>query len=83
MLLTVFVLPFKTSLARQCAHLWLKTRESLGYPLGVISDPDHLVCPKEVLEAAVKKVSLRSGLLNVFSSTPHSIVCFFLSWKLV
>ncbi|KAF5952770.1 hypothetical protein HYC85_010714 [Camellia sinensis] len=25
------------SLARQCAQLWLKTRESLGHPLGVVS----------------------------------------------
>ncbi|XP_022156973.1 glycine--tRNA ligase, chloroplastic/mitochondrial 2 isoform X2 [Momordica charantia] len=44
------------SLARQCAQLWLKTRESLGHPLGVVSDPVDLVCPKELLEAAVKKV---------------------------
>ncbi|XP_057492068.1 glycine--tRNA ligase, chloroplastic/mitochondrial 2 isoform X1 [Actinidia eriantha] len=44
------------SLARQCAQLWLKTRESLGHPLGTFSEPDHLVCPKEVLEAAVSKV---------------------------
>lgn len=45
------------SLARQCAQLWLKTRESLGYPLGVISETGSLVCPKELVEAAVKKVS--------------------------
>ncbi|KAL4015148.1 hypothetical protein IC575_027385 [Cucumis melo] len=44
------------SLARQCAQLWLKTRESLGHPLGVVSDPVDLVCPKELLDAAVKKV---------------------------
>ena len=46
------------SLARQCAQLWLKTRESLGHPLGTISEPDQLVCPKEILEAAVQRVSL-------------------------
>lgn len=45
------------SLARQCAQLWLKTRESLGHPLGIISEPDQLVCPKEILEAAVQRVS--------------------------
>ncbi|XP_047337383.1 glycine--tRNA ligase, chloroplastic/mitochondrial 2 isoform X2 [Impatiens glandulifera] len=45
------------SLARQCAQLWLKTRESLGHPLGVISEPDQLVSPKEVLEEATKKVA--------------------------
>ncbi|KAI8024644.1 hypothetical protein LOK49_LG02G00838 [Camellia lanceoleosa] len=44
------------SLARQCAQLWLKTRESLGHPLGILSEPDHLVCPKEFLEGAVTKV---------------------------
>ncbi|XP_022973888.1 glycine--tRNA ligase, chloroplastic/mitochondrial 2 isoform X1 [Cucurbita maxima] len=44
------------SLARQCAQLWLKTRESLGHPLGVVSDSVDLVCPKELLDAAVKKV---------------------------
>ncbi|XP_011656834.1 glycine--tRNA ligase, chloroplastic/mitochondrial 2 [Cucumis sativus] len=31
------------SLARQCAQLWLITRESLGHPLGVASDPVDLV----------------------------------------
>lgn len=44
------------SLARQCAQLWLKTRESLGHPLGTVSEPAQLVSPKELLEAAVKKV---------------------------
>ena len=31
------------SLARQCAQLWLNTRESLGHPLGVASDPVHVL----------------------------------------
>ncbi|XP_054784109.1 glycine--tRNA ligase, chloroplastic/mitochondrial 2 isoform X2 [Prosopis cineraria] len=44
------------SLARQCAQLWLKTRESLGYPLGFIVEPENLLLPKEVLAAAVNKV---------------------------
>ncbi|XP_024026458.1 glycine--tRNA ligase, chloroplastic/mitochondrial 2 isoform X1 [Morus notabilis] len=44
------------SLARQCAQLWLKTRESLGYPLGLVSEPVNLVCPKELVEAAAKRV---------------------------
>ncbi|XP_052724448.1 glycine--tRNA ligase, chloroplastic/mitochondrial 2 isoform X2 [Vigna angularis] len=44
------------SLARQCAQLWLKTREMLGFPLGFISEPDHFVLPKGVLEAACGKV---------------------------
>lgn len=44
------------SLARQCAQLWLKTRESLGHPLGIVSEPVDLACPKELLEAAVKEL---------------------------
>ncbi|GAU20209.1 hypothetical protein TSUD_352730, partial [Trifolium subterraneum] len=44
------------SLARQCAQLWLKTREMLGFPLGFISEPDQSVVPKDVLKAACKKV---------------------------
>ncbi|XP_062173999.1 glycine--tRNA ligase, chloroplastic/mitochondrial 2 isoform X2 [Alnus glutinosa] len=50
------------SLARQCAQLWLKTRESLGHPLGIASDPFHVVCPKELLDAAAKKVNDDSRL---------------------
>ncbi|KAK3195209.1 hypothetical protein Dsin_026519 [Dipteronia sinensis] len=44
------------SLARQCAQLWLKTRESLEHPLGVVSESVNLVCPKELLETAIEKV---------------------------
>ncbi|XP_030463262.1 glycine--tRNA ligase, chloroplastic/mitochondrial 2 [Syzygium oleosum] len=44
------------SLARQCAQLWLKTRESLGHPLGVVSEPVHLSCPQEFVDAASSKV---------------------------
>lgn len=57
------------SLARQCALLWLKTRESLGHPLGVVSETVDHVCPKEVLEAAVKKVSL-----NISSPPPPFVI---------
>ncbi|GMH14165.1 hypothetical protein Nepgr_016006 [Nepenthes gracilis] len=45
------------SLARQCAQLWLKTRESLGHPLGVVSEPDSFVSLKEILESSIQKVS--------------------------
>jgi hypothetical protein len=48
------------SLARQCAQLWLKTREMLGFPLGFISEPDQSVVPKDVLKAACEKVSLQT-----------------------
>ncbi|KAA8515843.1 hypothetical protein F0562_019022, partial [Nyssa sinensis] len=66
------------SLARQCAQLWLKTRESLAHPLGIISEPDNLVCPKEVLEAAVKKVAGKPRLFVLEIGTeelpPHDVV---------
>lgn len=62
------------SLARQCAQLWLKTRESLGYPLGVVSETVNLVCPEELVDAAVKKVSFCKAIKAhpVFSFT-----CFY------
>lgn len=47
------------SLARQCAQLWLKTRESLGHPLGVAADLGPLVYPREALQSAVEKVSMQ------------------------
>lgn len=50
------------SLARQCALLWSNTRESLGYPLGVISQANNLVVPDEVLESEAKKVSIEPRL---------------------
>ncbi|PNX56925.1 glycine-tRNA ligase 2 chloroplastic/mitochondrial-like, partial [Trifolium pratense] len=49
-----FILVF-LSLARQCAQLWLKTREMLGFLLGFISEPDQSVVPKDVLKAACEK----------------------------
>ncbi|XP_019173207.1 PREDICTED: glycine--tRNA ligase, chloroplastic/mitochondrial 2 isoform X1 [Ipomoea nil] len=45
------------SLARNCAQLWLKTRETLSYPLGVISQPDRLVIPREDLKSTAGQVS--------------------------
>ncbi|KAL4563079.1 hypothetical protein LXL04_027112 [Taraxacum kok-saghyz] len=45
------------SLARQCALLWSNTKESLGYPLGVVSQANNIVVPQEVLELEAKKVS--------------------------
>ncbi|EOX96483.1 Glycine-tRNA ligases [Theobroma cacao] len=66
------------SLARQCAQLWLKTRESLGHPLGVVSESVDHVCPKEVLEAAAKKVHHDPRLFVLEIGTeempPHDVV---------
>ncbi|KAL9175880.1 hypothetical protein ABFS82_02G141100 [Erythranthe guttata] len=55
------------SLARQCAQLWLKTRESLGHPLGVASQPDHLGFRKEDIEELKEKVSVgpRTFILEI------------------
>ncbi|XP_076892585.1 glycine--tRNA ligase, chloroplastic/mitochondrial 2 isoform X2 [Bidens hawaiensis] len=50
------------SLARQCALLWSNTRESLGHPLGVVSQSNHIVVPNEVLEAESTKVSAEPRL---------------------
>ncbi|PWA43880.1 glycine-tRNA ligase [Artemisia annua] len=50
------------SLARQCAVLWSNTRESLGYPLGVVSQANNLVVPKEILESEATKVSTEPRL---------------------
>ncbi|KAJ4847612.1 Glycine--tRNA ligase, chloroplastic/mitochondrial 2 [Turnera subulata] len=44
------------SLARQCAQLWLKTRESLGHPLGIASEAVQPSFAKEILEETSKKV---------------------------
>jgi hypothetical protein len=44
-------------LARQCAQLWLATRESLGHPLGVASEPVPPVCHRAALEKVAEKVS--------------------------
>ncbi|XP_058104287.1 glycine--tRNA ligase, chloroplastic/mitochondrial 2 isoform X2 [Magnolia sinica] len=45
------------SLARQCAQLWVKTRESLGHPLGFFTEPNNLICSKEILQAEMRKVT--------------------------
>ncbi|KAJ0439139.1 putative glycine--tRNA ligase [Helianthus annuus] len=50
------------SLARQCAVLWSNTRESLGHPLGIISQANNLVVPKELLESEATKVSAEPRL---------------------
>ncbi|KAH6789612.1 glycine-tRNA ligase [Perilla frutescens var. frutescens] len=52
------------SLARQCAQQWLKTRESLGHPLGIASNPNHLGFRKEDIEELKEKVSAQ----------PHSFI---------
>ena len=47
---------FMSSLARQCAQLWVKTRESLGHPLGLSHETNHLLCSKEILHGETRKV---------------------------
>jgi glycyl-tRNA synthetase len=43
-----------SSLARQCAQLWVKTRENLGYPLGTYQE-SNLIYP-HVSEKPSRKV---------------------------
>ncbi|CAM8937940.1 unnamed protein product [Rhodiola kirilowii] len=66
------------SLARQCAQLWMQTRESLGHPLGVATDHDNFTCPKGLLEAAAKKVcgDPRPFVLEIGTEElpPHDVV---------
>ncbi|GAV59119.1 tRNA-synt_2e domain-containing protein/tRNA_synt_2f domain-containing protein [Cephalotus follicularis] len=66
------------NLARQCAQLWLKTREYLGHPLGIVSESVHLACPKEALQAAIKKVHNGPRLFVLEIGTeempPHDVV---------
>ncbi|CAI0446276.1 unnamed protein product [Linum tenue] len=55
------------SLARQCAQLWSTTRESLGYPLGTVSEPAHSTSTQQFLEAETKTVldDTRSFVLEI------------------
>ncbi|XP_027113392.2 glycine--tRNA ligase, chloroplastic/mitochondrial 2-like isoform X2 [Coffea arabica] len=66
------------SLARQCAQLWLKTRESLGHPLGVISQSGNSTIPREVMEEAITKVPAepRTFVLEIGTEElpPHDVV---------
>ncbi|KAH7665768.1 Glycine--tRNA ligase protein [Dioscorea alata] len=42
------------SLACQCAQLWVKTRETLGHPLGICSEVNHVDHPKTIKEQVEK-----------------------------
>ncbi|CAN6486281.1 unnamed protein product [Victoria cruziana] len=72
------------SLARNCAQLWVKTRESLGFPLGSVSEPKILADPKEIIQTEMEKLKnllmellekqrLNHGEVSVFG-TPRRIV---------
>lgn len=66
------------SLARSCAQLWVKTRESLGHPLGTYSKPGHLICSKEVLQAEMDRVTEVPRVFVVEIGTeempPHDVI---------
>ncbi|KAH7668362.1 Glycine--tRNA ligase protein [Dioscorea alata] len=42
------------SLACQCAQLWVKTQETLGHPLGICSEVNHVDHPKTIKEQVEK-----------------------------
>ncbi|KAI3845045.1 hypothetical protein MKX03_021533 [Papaver bracteatum] len=66
------------SLARQCAQLWVKTRESLEHPLGIVSEAKNFICSKDVIELAKAKVSddPRVFVLEIGTEEmpPHDVV---------
>ncbi|KAG6487998.1 hypothetical protein ZIOFF_056756 [Zingiber officinale] len=65
------------SLARQCAQLWLKTREALGHPLGFSKEND-LFSHSAILEPNQEKVLERPGAFVLEIGTeempPHDVV---------
>ncbi|XP_029123339.1 glycine--tRNA ligase, chloroplastic/mitochondrial 2 isoform X2 [Elaeis guineensis] len=65
------------SLARQCAQLWVKTRENLGHPLGISSEGNHLIYQK-VLETNLRKVTMepRTFVLEIGTEEmpPHDVI---------
>jgi len=53
-------------LARQCAQLLVKTRELLGYPLGIWEEEEALYYPEEALDRVVQKIDIeRTFVLEV------------------
>ncbi|XP_008776005.2 glycine--tRNA ligase, chloroplastic/mitochondrial 2 isoform X2 [Phoenix dactylifera] len=65
------------SLARQCAQLWVKTRENLGHPLGFSSEGNHLIYQK-VLETDLRKVTMEPRTFVIEIGTeempPHDVI---------
>ncbi|KAG9452154.1 hypothetical protein H6P81_005058 [Aristolochia fimbriata] len=55
------------SLARECAQLWVKTRENLGHPLGKYSEASHIISTKDILESEIRKIknSSRDFVLEI------------------
>uniref|UniRef100_A0A1D1Z7D5 glycine--tRNA ligase n=1 Tax=Anthurium amnicola TaxID=1678845 RepID=A0A1D1Z7D5_9ARAE len=66
------------SVARQCAQLWVKTRESLGHPLGIASEASELLYQKHVIETELGKVTEdpRAFLLEIGTEEmpPHDVI---------
>ncbi|KAK8957847.1 hypothetical protein KSP39_PZI001241 [Platanthera zijinensis] len=65
------------SLARQCAQLWVKSRETLGYPLGVISEGNDSVFPRVFVTEKAKAVHiLRDFIIEIGTEEmpPHDVV---------
>ncbi|XP_042422594.1 glycine--tRNA ligase, chloroplastic/mitochondrial 2-like isoform X1 [Zingiber officinale] len=64
------------SLARQCAQLWLKTREALGHPLGFSKENDLLF--QNLPNSQLQKVLERPGAFVLEIGTeempPHDVV---------
>ncbi|URD90924.1 Glycyl-tRNA synthetase alpha subunit [Musa troglodytarum] len=65
------------SLARQCAQLWVKTRETLGHPLGISLEGNHLMFQK-FSNSGSKKVMEQPGAFVLEIGTeempPHDVI---------
>jgi glycyl-tRNA synthetase len=53
------------SLARQCAQLWVETRENLGHPLGAYEE-DNLIYPHVSEKPRREVVHLHCYPLSIF-----------------
>ncbi|PKU86358.1 Glycine--tRNA ligase 2, chloroplastic/mitochondrial [Dendrobium catenatum] len=65
------------SLARECAQLWVKSREMLGYPLGISSDGNSAIFPKILVTEQVKVLQVPSAFVLEIGTEelpPHDVV---------
>jgi hypothetical protein len=58
------------SLARQCAQLWVETRENLGHPLGAYEE-DNLIYPHVSEKPRREVVHLHCYPLSIFYEENH------------
>ncbi|KAH0452707.1 hypothetical protein IEQ34_020006 [Dendrobium chrysotoxum] len=65
------------SLARECAQLWVKSREMLGHPLGISSDGNSAIFPKVLVTELAKVLQVPSAFvleIGTEEMPPHDVV---------